>query len=61
MDLDEDQMRAATHSGPRAAIVIAGPGSGKTRTLIGRHLHLHAIGVPREAILISTFTVKATQ
>lgn len=61
MDLDEDQMRAATHSGPRAAIVIAGPGSGKTRTLIGRHLHLHGIGVPREAILISTFTVKASQ
>ncbi len=61
MDLDEDQTRAATHSGPRAAIVIAGPGSGKTRTLIGRHLHLHSIGVPREAILISTFTVKATQ
>lgn len=61
MDLDEDQMRAATHSGPRPAIVIAGPGSGKTRTLVGRHLHLHAIGVPRESILISTFTVKAAQ
>ena len=61
MKLDDDQMRAATHAGPRPAIVIAGPGSGKTRTLIGRHLHLHRIGVPREAILISTFTVKAAQ
>ncbi|MFC6050322.1 ATP-dependent helicase, partial [Methylobacterium hispanicum] len=61
MQLDDDQMRAATHAGPRPAIVIAGPGSGKTRTLIGRHLHLHRIGVPRESILISTFTVKAAQ
>jgi DNA helicase II / ATP-dependent DNA helicase PcrA len=61
LNLDDDQMRAATHAGPRPAIVIAGPGSGKTRTLIGRHLHLHRTGVPRESILTATFTVKAAQ
>ncbi len=42
-------------------LVIAGAGSGKTRTLIYRVAHLVETGVPPEAILLLTFTRKASR
>jgi DNA helicase-2/ATP-dependent DNA helicase PcrA len=43
-------------------LVIAGPGSGKTSTLVGRIAHLvNKKGVPPEALLVATFTDKAAR
>jgi len=59
--LDADQARAArTIDGPM--MVIAGPGSGKTRMLTHRIAHLvRERGVPATACLAVTFTRKATE
>ena len=48
-----------TLSGP--VLVIAGAGSGKTRTLVYRVARLVETGVPPEAILLLTFTRKSAQ
>ncbi|MFV0439196.1 MAG: ATP-dependent helicase [Desulfopila sp.] len=59
-DLNEAQYAAVTTlDGP--VLVIAGAGSGKTRTLVYRVAHLIDNGVPPEAILLLTFTRKASQ
>ena len=56
--LNSQQRRAATHpSGP--LLVIAGAGSGKTKTLAARVGHLIASGVDPSRILLLTFTRRA--
>ena len=58
--LNEAQYEAVTTvAGP--VLVIAGAGSGKTRTLVYRLTHLVEQGVPPEQILLLTFTRKAAQ
>ena len=58
--LNESQYTAVTTTtGP--VLVIAGAGSGKTRTLVYRVAHLVEQGVPPESILLLTFTRKASQ
>ena len=52
------QMKAI-NAGPHPVLVFAGPGSGKTRTLVGRVQRLLRDGVPAENILAVTFTRRA--
>ena len=59
-ELNESQYLAVTTT-EGAVLVIAGAGSGKTRTLVYRVVHLVETGVPPEAILLLTFTRKASQ
>src|SRR6478735_6516067 len=57
--LNEQQRRAATqYGGP--LLVLAGAGTGKTRTLVARAAWLHGSqGVPASRILLLTFTRRA--
>src|SRR5947199_8133993 len=59
-ELNAEQGAAATHAeGP--LLIIAGAGTGKTRTLVYRVAHLIDRGVPPERILLLTFTRRAAQ
>jgi len=57
MELSDQQKAAVTHIGP--ALVVAGAGSGKTRTLTAKVAHLIDLGYRPERILAITFTNKA--
>jgi DNA helicase-2/ATP-dependent DNA helicase PcrA len=56
-----EQQHAAVTAPPGPALVIAGAGSGKTRTLIYRVAFLLEQGIPPESILLLTFTNKAAK
>jgi DNA helicase-2/ATP-dependent DNA helicase PcrA len=57
-ELNREQAAAATH-GEGPLLIIAGAGTGKTRTLIYRVAHLIESGVAPERILLLTFTRRA--
>ncbi|HOB34037.1 MAG TPA: ATP-dependent helicase, partial [Verrucomicrobiota bacterium] len=59
-ELNEQQLAAVT-APPGPALVIAGAGSGKTRTLIYRVAYLLEQGIPPDRILLLTFTNKAAK
>ena len=56
--LNDDQRRAATHQ-PGPLLVLAGAGTGKTRTLVARAGWLRSQGTPASRILLLTFTRRA--
>jgi len=59
-ELNPDQLAAATAS-PGPSLILAGAGSGKTRTLTYRVAFLVENGLPPERILLLTFTNKAAR
>jgi DNA helicase II / ATP-dependent DNA helicase PcrA len=56
-ELNVEQKNAAMHEGN--AFVVGNPGTGKTRLIVGRVLHLLDEGVAPEEIVCMTFTIKA--
>ena len=57
-----DEFQQAAIEAPTPALIVAGPGSGKTSTLIGRTDYLiHTLHVPPEHILALTFSRKAAE
>lgn len=58
MGYSEDQLKAIEH-GQGPAMVLAGPGSGKTTVITRRILQLLKNGVPASEILVITFTKDA--
>ena len=59
-ELNPEQAAAATH-GDGPLLIIAGAGTGKTRTLVHRVAHLIGRGVPPDRMLLLTFTRRAAQ
>lgn len=62
MELNQEQQRAAHYQGDaKHLLVLAGAGTGKTRTIIGRVIFLVQSGVPTQRILMLTFTRRAAK
>lgn len=60
LSVNESQRNIANHTeGP--VLVIAGPGSGKTKTLVDRIVNLVKKGNAPESIMVGTFTEKAAK
>jgi len=59
-ELNPEQAAAAMH-GDGPLLIIAGAGTGKTRTLVYRVAHLIDRGIPAERLLLLTFTRRAAQ
>jgi DNA helicase-2/ATP-dependent DNA helicase PcrA len=59
-ELNPEQAAAATH-GDGPLLIVAGAGTGKTRTLVYRVAHLIGRGVQPDRILLLTFTRRAAQ
>jgi DNA helicase II / ATP-dependent DNA helicase PcrA len=59
-DLNEEQFRVVTAK-PSAALVVAGAGTGKTRTITYRVAYLIEQGVSPQRILLATFTNRAAR
>jgi DNA helicase-2/ATP-dependent DNA helicase PcrA len=59
-DLNESQRAAAT-AADGYNLILAGPGSGKTRVITYRVAHLIATGVPPGSIMLVTFTRRAAR
>ncbi len=53
------EQQAAIEATGRQILVLAGAGTGKTTTIIGRANHLISTGVPEENLLLITFTRRA--
>lgn len=60
ISLNEQQKQAVTFSG-KHLLVLAGAGTGKTRTIIERALYLIRSGVPAYRIMILSFTRKSAR
>lgn len=58
-ELSKDQLNVV-YNGEGYSLVLSGPGSGKTRTLVYRTAFLIEKGVPASKILLLTFTKKAS-
>lgn len=56
-----EAQKAAVEAGPAPVLVIAGPGTGKTQTLMGRIKYLLERGTRARRILALTFTRKAAE
>lgn len=59
-ELNDQQYKAATYPG-KSLLVLAGAGSGKTKTLITRIAHFLEAGVSPSSIIAVTFTNKAAR
>src|SRR6476660_1886813 len=59
-ELNEEQFRVVTAK-PQAALVVAGAGTGKTRTITYRVAYLIEQGVSAQRILLATFTNRAAR
>lgn len=59
-ELNEEQFRVVTAK-PQAALVVAGAGTGKTRTITYRVAYLIEQGVSPQKILLATFTNRAAR
>ncbi len=57
-NLNAEQRQAVTHAGG-PLLILAGAGTGKTRTLVARLAHLVSTGTPPERILLVTFSRRA--
>lgn len=59
-NLNKEQQKALEYT-EGALLIIAAPGSGKTKTLVERVVHLVSNGVGPEKIMVATFTEKAAK